>query len=332
MVALPIIAGLLAGFVGIHLLAWIALIIITLLMILWTIMGWIMAFIGVIASIIKNFCLWIVVSIWSLFGWWLLLPVGIALIALLIMLIPNVRFNLRRIVQLVAGGAVVGVLVVIFPPIWRFLVDAVWPILQSIWRILLQVVLVLITIALWIVQLMLFIALFSALGRLLIDQIRSTATASDGPKGTFLGAFGISSAFTLIFLATVGRPELAQAIDQGWSMAWQWLFAPLTIDVQDVFFVQWSLSNTYLLVMPDWLREVVLTWLANASVPLFDIFVTMVILTICCLLFCVQLVHDTVEIKKQPTVSFFRNELIITLGSFLVAILMVFAQVFENSD
>lgn len=130
---------------------------------------------------------------------------------------------------------------------------------------------------------------FWVFGWLLIDQFRSSATSANGSKGILMGAFGVGSSVTLIFLGTVGDPRLAREIDKGWSLLWEWLGA------EQLFFAQWSVSSIYMDTMPGWWQNIMQNWLANLGVPLFDIFSSILIFAVMCLLFCYQLLSNEAE-------------------------------------
>lgn len=324
----PIIAGLLAGFIGLHIAAWLA--IVTLIVVVWVfyILGIITGFLASIIATVFRFLLGLIVGIWNLLGWWLLVPVVIILGLLLF----RRQLNLRVLIILALSALGLGVLFVILPPILRFLGRILQVIADFLAQYVLPLLRAIVGFIVWAIFLVLKVVavvwLIAQLGRLLIDQFRASATACDGPKGTFLGAFGIGSTLTLIFLGTVFQPDLAQMLDQGWALAWQWLVGwaagPAGPAIAHI-----SIAALYRSVMPEWLFIFGSAWLSERSVPLFDILAGFVIMAMSCLVFLAQIVKHDVEVDDDLA-SFFGSQLLKNFGLYFVAVLLLFVQGFDD--
>lgn len=326
----PMLGGLLAGFVGLHAAAWLA--IVTILVMLWIyyVIGIIGAFFGSIIAFVVRLLFGLLVGIWNLLGWWLLVPVMIVLGILFF----RRQLNLHLLMILALSALGLSALFVVVPPILRFLGYVLQVIADFLARYVLPLLRIIVELILWIVILLIKVAagiwLIAQLGRLLIDQFRASATVCDGPRGMFLGGFGIGSILTLIFLGTVFQPNLALMLDQGWTLAWQWL-AGWAGGVEGPAVAYVSIAALYRSVMPEWLFTFGSTWLSNRSVPLFDMMAALVILAMSCLVLCVQIFKHDVEVDDQ-LVSFFGSQLLKNFGLYFIAVLLVFLQGYDDNS
>jgi hypothetical protein len=316
MVIMPMITGLVAGFFGIHVFAWLAPLLIIVIQLLFSVISWISWLFGVIASTIINSFLWIILGIWGIFGWWLLLLLvaGIAGVSVVAWLLISYGPSIARFI-----GEILTAL-------RNWFAQVIWPVIYAIGAWIFWFIF-------FILKLVLGVWVLSMLGRLLLDQFRSSATSSDGPKGTFLGAFGIGSAFTLILLGTAYQPVFARQVDQGWILLWQWLLGNIgDVGSNSLGITQWSITTIYLAATPAWLQEICTQYLSSRSTPpLFEILAAILILIISCLLACTQFVKKSVDVDRQLVV-FFNREIMKAIGLFFVAVVMLFLQGVDDNQ
>lgn len=301
------ILGLFIGIASLHVISWIALIIVWILYLL----GLIINFLVIILAFIFKYGIWIAIiggAIYLIYAYWEYI----------------VKYFIRAMIALGVGYFLYKVVYKVVSVIWEWFINLIRPILDFIAKIL-GFLLIIAIIVMYIGAIVIgILGILSTLGHLVIDQIRSAWHAGNGRKGVMLGAFSIGTALALIFLTSVANPSLANRVNYGWNESW-YIFNDITgLDITQSQFAQINLTRGYVQIMPASVREFVFENLDTASAPLYDTFLLLVVLVVS-YMGILRNISQRLEAQTEVIpVTFYPDEYFAIFGGLILQVALIF--------
>jgi hypothetical protein len=317
------IGGLFLGYSALHLISWLAIIIVSILSFVVGAVGWIFSIIALVIHFIITK------------GWWLLLILGaIAFVYIFKDELIKILFGL------LITGAIGFLLYKIVPPIWRWIMQLITPIiefLKMVWEKFIGPVLGFIF---GIILLVLFVAafllgiffIFTTLGRLVVDQIRAAWYSGTGRKGVALGGFAIGSALALIILTSVAAPQIANGVDIGWNHSFEIIDNIIKSEISQSFVSQIKPTSVFVATMPKSVETFVFRYLTNAPPPIVDSALFFAITIVAVLSVTIRVIPALPKIPTKVPVSFLPQEYFAIFGGLLLAVVVIFAQAFSEGE
>ena len=304
------------GYFALHLISWIALILIyALILVKW----------------ISSALVWILSFV---FSWWFLwLPV--VLLFVLWARLGWLRENWPKVLAACATILAIGLIAwKFFPAFWAWLVELLEPVLALIRAIrdfLAPIFHFLGQIFQWVaftfLGIVLVIFVLNTLGRLVVDQIRAVWTAGRGRKELGLAGFALGSAFALIILTSVGAPQVSAGVDSGWNESLRTIDGVLQGTVASKVFGGLQPTRVFLGVMPGSVEGFVMEHFDNANPPLLDSLLLLVLLSIATLSVLYWAFSAMEERSSPPLQAYFLpREYLAIFGGLLVSVLVLFGQ------
>lgn len=317
------IAGLLVGIVALHLISWIALLVVVFVQILDIVIGFIANLLEIVFTFLIRYGLWIFLVILALY------------------LLYEFRDYLAEIVvgALLAIGAAY-ILYRVLPAVWRWFVALIRPIIEFIVTLWTRFINPIITFLWTIISVILLIGgaiivmlgVLATLGHLAVDQIKAAWHAGNGRKGVMLGAFGIGTALALIFLTSVANPKLANSINTGWTLSWYLLddFVGTNLGTSGMAHAQ--LTDSFVKTLPAGVRSFVFQNLTAASAPLYDTFLLLVVLAISYIGILRRVFPRLADPPESVPVTFYPTEYFAIFGGLIVQVTIVFLQALVEGE
>jgi hypothetical protein len=313
--------GIVLGYSALHLISWIAIIIVTVIVLVAKVTFWI----GFLITLILQF---IIVK-----GWWLLLLLALA------GLIYYFRKQLLKVIGAILGTTVVAYLLHRFVPIvWHWFLGLINPIIQftrMIWEKYIGPILAVIFTLLIIVFLLLssLIATFlvlATLGSFVIDQLKAAWYSGSGRKGLALAGFAIGSGIALVILTSVAAPAVANGVNDGWIRSFKIIDGLAGTSIANI--AGYEPTNLFVMTMPISVEEFVFKYLRNVQPPIVDGALFLGIISLATLSLMARMPLSMAKVSTKVPVSFLPKEYLAIVGGLLIAVVLIFLQAFSEGD
>ena len=307
--------GIALGIMALHLISWIALILLI-----------VTTFLVHIAAIAKYYIVAVALFLIRHVLLFLLIA-GIAVI-----LYVYQKYLLKAISAILAVICAGYILFRILPPLFQWLAAILRPIAQFVGMIFAFVFKygsILFKIACLILGL---IGIFCILGHLVVDQIKAAWYAGSGKKGILLSAFSIGTAFALIFLTSVANPSSRRSINTGWTASCQLVESKTGASALLNSVAKERPTDIFVNTMPFSVRKFVFDNLTAASTPIYDI--TMFILVLCVSFVGLfrRLFSKLAETPEDIPVMFYPKEYVMIFGGLITAVYLIFVQASQQNS
>ena len=235
--------------------------------------------------------------------------------------------------------AVAYTMYIVLPPLWRWIVNLLTPLLEAVteavrwlWSSLgpiVQLIVYLLTLLViaGAAALILTFALAS-MGSLVIEQLRAGWHAGRGRKSLMLAGFAVGSAISLVLLQAAANPGLSHSINVALASSFE-ISARAFEGLQPVVYaeaVDDTLTDLFLQSLPSTVQVFTLKYLTHAPAPVLDALV----LALALLLANVSVIFGILSFgavdSDEATVHFYPKEYFELVGGLLVSVLLVFLQ------
>jgi len=317
------IGGLILGYAALHLISWMAVIIVAILTFVVNVLGW-------LAYIIK-----IVLEFIFVRGWWLIL----------LLVLAGVIYAFKdKLLKFLAGSVVatiVGYLLYRFVPIvWRWflkLIDPIIRFLKMVWsKYIVPVLAFVITILGWLIFVTISVLgiflILTTLGRLVVDQFRAAWHSGKGRKELALSGFAVGSAIALIVLTSVAAPPVASGINDGWKHSFEIIDGFIGTNIGASALARIEPTNIFVATMPNSVKTFVFTYLTNAHPPIVDSALFFAIIIIAATSVALRVFPSISKVPTKTRVSFLPTEYFAIFGGLLIAVVIIFAQAVSEGD
>lgn len=267
-----LIAGAVAGYFTLHFLAWVAVIVVTVVGAAFFVVGWF----GAVVAAIVGF-------IWANL---LAITLVLATIALLLFSIRRDAIEvLRRLWAalkerlLPVGILVAGAVAAIFglPLLYRYVVQPLLaflgfllaPVVAAIWFVVKWLLIIVVGILLFCLVAAVGALMLALLGGLLVAQLQAGWLAAQNVKRALIGGFATGSSLALVVLVSVSTPALRESLGDAWGASLFWMGSTGSSD--------W-LSRSFLAVLPYSVETFAFTYLTSLQAPAFDCLVLLAVL------------------------------------------------------
>ncbi|HEX3530145.1 MAG TPA: hypothetical protein VH988_24050 [Thermoanaerobaculia bacterium] len=313
--------GLVLGFSALHLISWLALLLIKL--------------VGLILLLLN----WVFLAVqWCFSQWFILLPaIALVLIWLARDWISENLASLKGHLGDIASIALVIALGAGFVALLRWLGPLVshwlWGLLGPYLGPFFHVVGVIIKFT---SALLLFLLaatfVLSLVGRLLVDQVRAAWNAGKGRKEMALAGFALGSALALVVLASVGAPRLSSGVNSGWINCLGTLDRTLGANVASSTIGWIQPTTVFVATMPASVERFVLQHFDNANPPLVDSLILLIVLAMATISVTLALFLSREESTKGYSDYFLPREYLEVFGGLLFAVVLLFVAAASEGD
>lgn len=313
--------GIILGYSALHLISWIAIIIVNVI----TFIGMIASWIGSFIALILHF---IVIE-----GWWLLL------LLILAGIIYFFRDQLLKVLGAILGTAIVGYLLYLLAPIiWQWFLQLIDPIMQfirAVWEkyigpILAAVFALLLIVFLAIASLLGIFLILTTLGNLIIDQLKAAWYCGSGRKGLALGGFAIGSAIALVILTSVAAPAVANGVNEGWIQSFGIIDSFAGTSIASV--AGYEPTKLFVMTMPSFVEGFVFKYLTTVQPPIVDSVLFLVITSLATLSLAAKIFPSMPKVSTMVPVYFLPKDYFAILGGWLVAVVLVFLRAISEDE
>jgi hypothetical protein len=316
-VPLPALAlvGLILGYMAIHIIAWVATIVVAVVGGTLYVVRWILGIVHWIAALVSQ----------------LLIDhplVGLAVVAALLAYAIYRHKQLLRIIAIWAAASVAFVAVILFVQwVWKFLKPYLAPILEFIGWLFGWVVAIVVGTMLAVFAVVVALGALASLGNLALAQIKAGWEAGNGRKGLFAGGFAIGSSFALIALISVASPTVAASFNEAWLASFS-LSGLLGSGMSQP--VGHQLTDAFALTLPGAVHDFVFAHLTNVKAPAFDSFILVAVLGFANLSIFAKLISPRTSQDGVTSAAFYPKEYVALFGGLLfglfITVVMVFMQ------
>lgn len=309
-ILLYFLGGMFVGYVTLHFLAWLAVVIIT-------IVGGAIFVVSWVASVIFGVVAFVLYYTWPI----LLLAATFILIRFrrdwfweqLCQLIDLVRAHIKDIAGAIAALLIVAALIRwVVIPIVQFLAPfalAIWKVVKAILTVLLVVIFAVLAFAALLIALAL-------VGSLLVSQLQAGWNAARSVRDMLIAGFAIGSSLTLIVVVSVATPSLVDALNHAWNMAFLFGDTGSSHAFTDLF--AWTL--------PGSVKAYANEHLTNLLAPGFDGFIFLVVTMLSLWSVAAKVFSADPAIDEDVPLRFVAKEYAKMAGGLLVGLLLIFAQ------
>jgi hypothetical protein len=322
---LAALCGILLGYLALHVVSWLAVVIVKMIGAVLYIMHWI----GVIVTAIVEF---IVRILRFVFSYWIPIAIMAALIIAVVL-----RDQLGRLIAWAAGLAVVGyILVRVIPVLYRWIMYVLRPIIAFVLAVLkaigqiLDLILIFLTPIIRVIvfaviafyAFILALGVLAALGNLWVAQLLAGWHAGKGAKGMALGGFAIGSAAALIMLAGAATPDIAASMDTALAHSTAWLgFSPSV-----------PLSAFFVSTLPDSVNTFVFAYMTHLKAPAVDAFILLAVLALADWSVARGIARVRPTAEEDVPVHFYPAEYFAIFGGLLIGVIVLFMQAIGEQD
>lgn len=267
-----LVAGSVAGYFTLHFLAWVAVIVVTIVGGAFFLLGW---FGAVVAAIVG-------------FLWANLLAVA-AIVATTAFFFFSIRRDaievLRRLwgvlkgrllpIGILIAGAVAAVLGLpllyryVVQPILAFLGSLLAPVVAAIWFVVKWLLIIIVGAALLCLVAAVGALMLALLGGLLLAQLQAGWLAAQNVRRALIAGFAIGSSLALVVLVSVSTPGLRESLGDAWGSSLFWMGSTGSSD--------W-LSQSFIAILPSSVETFAFTYLTDLNAPAFDCLVLLAVL------------------------------------------------------
>lgn len=263
------IGGLVAGYLGLHVVSWFALVIVNVIDFILSIVSWFTSIIATVADFV------------FVQGWWMLTIIGV-----LVVLFVFSEYILEIFAGLIGGSILVYLLYIFIPPLWHNIITLFNPalsIVRSTWEsYIYPSVSLFVWLFVWalfiVISLLVVFGVLTTLGRLLVDQFRAAWSAGKGEKHLALGTFAIGSALALIILTSVAAPPIANGVNVGWQESLQIIDSVTKTHLASNLLGVFEPTRIFVATMPQPVYKFVFTYLTSVPPPVVEAIVLLFIL------------------------------------------------------
>jgi len=308
-------AGLILGYLAIHIIAWVATIVVAVVGGTLYVVGWILSIAHVIAAYISQLLITHPT---------IALVVGVGLLAF-------VGYRHRKLLPIFAAiiglSVAMGALILFCKWIWTFLRPYVAPILEFIGWLFGWIAAIVVATMLAVFAVVVALGVLASLGNLALSQIKAGWEAGNGRKGMFAGGFAIGSSFALIALTSVASPMVAANFNEAWAGSFS-LAGLIGGGVSQS--VGHQLTDAFALTLPGTVHDFVFAHLTNVKAPAFDSFILVAVLGFANLSIFAKMILPRASEDGVTSAAFYPKEYVALFGGLLfglfITVVLVFMQ------
>ena len=313
--------GIILGYLALHLISWLAVIVIAIIAAVTQAVTW-------ISGLLTDIVVFIVLK-----GWWLIL---------LLSLIGVVYLLKDKMVKILIGfslfALVFFLLYKFLPIVWLWFANLVAPITKTIKAVWIEYILPILTVVLYVIFLLIkyatlllgIILIFTTLGNFIIDQLKSAWYSGRGRKGVLIGGFSIGSAVSIVILTSVAAPVVADGVNVAWQRSFEVIDSYLGTEVAMTTGVQ--LTDLFIQSVPDAVRSFIFQYLTNIQPPIVDSVLLLAIVATAATALLVRIFPSKSKATTKIPVSFLPKEYLAIFAGLLVSLVLVFMQAVSESS
>lgn len=317
------VGGIVIGYLALHVIAWAAVAVVVTVNGAFFVVQWVGLGIAAIAAFVFNYT-WPILALIAVGG---ALYLAFRLNAQLARGLRWLLLMMRKYATHLVGTAVViGLLWLLVPAVYRWVILPVFNFLQSL---LTPVVHMIVFIVKWIVIVVLATLLvafvitsmlisLALLGSLFMSQLQAGWHAARSLRHVLIAGFAIGSALGLIVIVSVATPAVADSLNQAWINALVFLHLANSESTTHI------MTLAFEFFLPQSVENFVFSQLTDLQAPAFDSFVSLAVTSLASLSMLFRVFSARPIEEEYVPIRFVALEYIKMIGGLFVALVMIF--------